>query len=91
MANYVDFREVAKIAWIAERAACIQGAIAADHGSWESLTEALKQVEISAVQALAHGSRMAGSDTLSSIGGNAAAKRQAVFDDVALEAMRIGR
>ena len=34
---------------------------------------------------------MAGSDTLSSIGGSAALKRQAVFDNVALECMRVGR
>lgn len=89
--NRHDFKDIAYVAWEASRAAAIQGAIATDPGTWNSLTEAQKDAQVANVIALASGSRIQASEALATIKATATTKLQEAIDWVAVSCLRAGR
>jgi hypothetical protein len=91
MANQVDMREAAKTAWEGMRAACIQGGIASDPGSWESLSTANQEVQINNAISIAQGARIGSGEALAAIRTDAATKKQECIDWIVLQQLRVGR
>ena len=86
-----DFRNIAYVAWEASRAAAIQGAIATDPGTWNSLTPTQQDAQVANVVALASGSRIQASEALATIKSTATTKLQEAIDWVAVSCLRAGR